>query len=343
MPCSKVQSPARRLLGLTVVVFSLLGLAQGTPASGDAAADRASCGGTHRPGERITCYVSFEADADFTSLSVQFNLHGEEKPRQHGTYSNLILRDATKISARTYAVSGVVPDCMPGTYVLSSIIARTSDDWQHYRNLDPLDLIIENDSPAPEPAKAPPSGSPEVTHTQPPEPNTFPRIRYIHPAPATQSPSADLVHLVRWIFNRPSPCGGTHDQGDKLACLIKFERHPQFTVVVLHFIRDEKRTDRRQSQRLIGFALGTEERKTRGKEDAYKVTATIPRCASGKYRGYVISAAGYSGGDSTKLFFKDYIEGTDYRTRIVLRVKDTSPRRFPTIQSVGNMQPVVKR
>ena len=79
-------------------------------------------------------------------MEVGFNLMKEDKPRQYGSFINLILRDSSKIDSRTCAVSGVVPDCVPGRYILAALSAGTDHDGQQYLNLGGQTITIENDS-----------------------------------------------------------------------------------------------------------------------------------------------------------------------------------------------------
>src|SRR5690242_11809792 len=101
-----------------VLVFS--NAAPVTRGASGAAKDKPdNCGGVHRPGDILTCYVTFEGNPKLTGLEVVFNLPREDKPRQHGSFISFVLRDTRKVGPHSYAASGVVPDCVPGTYILA--------------------------------------------------------------------------------------------------------------------------------------------------------------------------------------------------------------------------------
>jgi hypothetical protein len=297
------------------------------------------CGGTHKPGDTLTCYVTFEAQSDFTSLEVLFNLPSEDKPRQHGTFSSFVLGDTKKLGPQSYAVSGILPDCVPGTYILAAVFAHTANDSQQYMNLGRLSIVIENDSGDPrvveEMNNERDAGRqyPEIVQTPPPEPSVFPRITRIRTAPAdTPPPMIDLVHIVGHVFRRQDRCGGSHNQGDRLACRVSFKGTPQFTTVVLSFIR-EGEANQYESQLCRGFGLGAQQAAAR--RGTYQVTGPAVKCAPGRYRVSDVTAFGYSGFDTTKLYAKDYANGSDFKCGIVLELKDTAHLRFPAILAVS--------
>lgn len=306
------------------------------------------CGGVHRPGDVITCYVTFRAKSDFTSLQVQFNLPQEDKPRQHGSFINFILRDTKQIDARHYAVSGVLPDCVPGKYILAAVIAQTGNDWQQYLNLTGPSVVVENDSGDPSLIEAQTrrrelAGAnrfPKIIETSPPDPATFPPIMKIGPAANSSLEPEDLVSLIGRVFRKASTsdsCGGSHSPGEHLDCRVTFQRQPQFQTVALHFKRVEKVTSHSQNQQCIGIGLGTQGTAVRGGDGAYSLTGTILRCRPGRYRLLDVGAFGYSGTDIKKVYFKEYWNGSDFTSGIVLTIKDTGHRSFPAVMSVADV------
>ena len=82
----------------------------------------ANCGGVHRWGDELRCYVTFKRKSQFSKLSVNFNLPSKEfaqpNPEQQGAFIGFQLANARKIGRQTYEVSGVVSLCVPGIYVL---------------------------------------------------------------------------------------------------------------------------------------------------------------------------------------------------------------------------------
>src|SRR3954454_17703441 len=90
--------------------------------AGEPSVRSASCGGVHRPGDRITCYVRFAKTTNFKDLQVDFNLPREDRPRKRGIYKNFVLRETKKLGPRVYSVSGVINDCVPGTYNLAAVV-----------------------------------------------------------------------------------------------------------------------------------------------------------------------------------------------------------------------------
>jgi hypothetical protein len=307
----------------------------------------ARCSGAHRPGDLITCYITFEAKSNFSNLQVQFNLPREDEPRQHGSFINFILRDTQQIDDRTYMVSGLLPDCVPGTYILAAVIATSGRDWQQYINLAGPSIVVENDSGDPMAIEAQNKGRklsvdtriPEIVETPPPDPATFPAIVKIGPAKATSDhESGDLVSLVGKILGRsatPSSCGGSHKPGDNLDCRVTFQGQPEFQTVALHFTQFDGKLNHIRKQQCIGIGLGTQGKAVRGPDGAYSLTGIILRCGAGRYRLLDVGAFGYSGNDSNHLYFRNYVNGSDFKSDIVLTIKDTGGKTFPAIVSVA--------
>jgi hypothetical protein len=317
-------------------VLALTGasLAQRAPDLSKAVGDK--CGGTHRPGDRLTCYVSFAGKTHFTRLEVEFGLDRETTPRRYGTYLNFVLRDSKRIGNHTYAVSGVVLDCVPGTYTLRAVSAHIDEDWLQYGQLEPISVEIENDTPR-SPELDQKKGNLEIFDTPPPDPNMFPELKSIEPAPAP--PVEDLVQLISRIFHRPDSCGGRHRYGDRLVCYITFAGNPRFQTVSLDFLRTDKHTSRYQHQLCQGFGVGTVNQDVTAEHQTYKVTDRLTKCASGKYVVEGVGAFGFLSSNPNKVYFKEYRNGKAFSTKVVLKVKDTSQKKFPPIVAVGGEVP----
>jgi hypothetical protein len=320
------------------------------------------CGGVHRSGDLITCYVTFGGKTDFIGVQVMFYLPHEDKPRQHGIYLNFMLSDAKKVGPRVYAVSGMPGDCVPGTYVLAGVIARTAKDWQNYSNLAEVRIAVENDSGEPaaitdaKQGRLPPDEIsqsqtiphivvtpphivetiPHIIETPPPDPGVFPRISGIKSGTLTAPSTVDLASWFARLLHKPDSCGGKHKQGETVICRIQFQENPQFQTVGLGFMRDQPRATLYQSQQCRGFAVATIDPFAPLEAGLYEVKGPIPNCGSGKYKINSVTAFGYSKGDSKDLYAKNYINGTDFRSAIVLKLQDTVHSTFPAVIRVGN-------
>jgi len=299
------------------------------------------CGGVHRPGDLVTCYVTFAKSVDFIDLQVQFNLPNEDKPRQHGSYINFVLTDAHKAGPRTYAVSGVVGDCVPGTYVLSVVIARTAHDQQIYGNPGEVRIIVENDSAANASINkanetAGSAAIPQIVKTPPPDTSIFPHVTGIKPGPSTAAPIVDVATLLARLLHKPDSCGGKHKQGETVICRVQFAGNPKFQTVGLSLQREKPPASLYESQQCGGFSVTTGPHPVPLKPGLYEVKQKILNCASGKYKITFVTAFGYWDGDSTKLYVNNYRNGSDFRTAIVLKLKDITHSEFPAVVRVGS-------
>lgn len=302
------------------------------------------CGGVHRPGDRITCYVTFASSTDFTDLQVQFNVPDDQKPRAHGSYLNFILGDTKKINPQTYAVSGVVGNCVPGTYKLATVSARTRNDAQLYSNVGDLSIVIENDSgDAAANLKADQtrlkmlaSMVPHIIENPPPDATVFPKILWIRPAPAAAPPIVDLVTLFGRLLHKPDSCGGKRKQGETITCRIQCQGNPLFQTVGFSFHRYGTKATLYQSQECGGFSVATPQHAAPLAPGLYEVKGPIPRCSSDKYRITWVTAFGYSAGESTNLYVHNYRRGRDFSSSIVLHLQDTTRSEFPAVVKVAS-------
>ena len=90
------------------------------------------CDGGHKPGSKIACYVSFDGDSAFTSLYLSFYTP-EVSYEQSGLCSSFLFQDSERINRRTYRVTGVLPACANGGYVLSGMMAHTLAGMRSYQ------------------------------------------------------------------------------------------------------------------------------------------------------------------------------------------------------------------
>jgi hypothetical protein len=89
------------------------------------------CGGIHRPGDSLTCYLRFADDAELSGLSISFDTYQLEsavpysqRPRdQRGLCGGFLFDGYKKIDSRTYQVSGLLPECRSARYLLSEVTA----------------------------------------------------------------------------------------------------------------------------------------------------------------------------------------------------------------------------
>lgn len=96
------------------------------------------CEGGHTPGSKITCYVSFSGPSAFTSLYLSFATP-QVQSDQSGLCSSFMLQNSRKTNRRTYRVSGVLPPCAGGSYLLTDMVARTLTGMRSY--MEGVDFI----------------------------------------------------------------------------------------------------------------------------------------------------------------------------------------------------------
>jgi hypothetical protein len=91
------------------------------------------CEGGHKPGSKISCYVTFAGASSFTMLTSAF--YSRVVPEDEaGLCSSVVFRESRKISKHTYKITGMLPACASGKYVLSSLVAHTATDMRVYNN-----------------------------------------------------------------------------------------------------------------------------------------------------------------------------------------------------------------
>lgn len=89
------------------------------------------CGGNHKPGDTLTCYVTFDRPTKFASVKLAFSA-----PPGPVTTSGLckgpMLENSERIDSQTFRVTGIVPPCGSSTYALIAVLTETPD--RQYRN-----------------------------------------------------------------------------------------------------------------------------------------------------------------------------------------------------------------
>src|ERR1700686_3466699 len=94
-----------------------------------------NCSGKHREGDTLRCYVTFDGKVEFTHVEVVFNLPDNPAPGAPGSYINFVLRESTKVDDNTYEVSGILPNCVGGTYILAAVSAGLGEKgYRGYTN-----------------------------------------------------------------------------------------------------------------------------------------------------------------------------------------------------------------
>jgi hypothetical protein len=90
------------------------------------------CEGGHQPGSKVTCYVRFAGPSAFTTIYLSF--YTPHAPSdQSGLCGNFMLQNSKKIGRRTYKVTGVLPPCANGSYLLSNLVAYTLTGMRSYQ------------------------------------------------------------------------------------------------------------------------------------------------------------------------------------------------------------------
>ncbi len=309
--------------------------------------NQAFCGGTHNVGDVITCYVTFSSDTAFRDVQVSFNLPSVPDPRHHGTYIGFVLRETRQVSPRTYAVTGSVADCVPGTYVLVSVIATTrAGAWQQYMDLGSISIVIADDSPGlppvPQPSPTTPTADiPRIIQTPPPDSTLFPEVLSFRPAVKTPPPQ-DVVQFFSRLFGRRSDsCSGHHNQEDILRCRIYFAGNPRFRTVALSFhSAPSNSASANKSQQCLGFTAGSATQPAAPEPDgSYEVSRNIPKCRAGTYSLVSVVAFASLPGDPTNVYVHEYFNGRDFNSRLKLQLKDNFRHTFPAILSVTPTPP----
>jgi hypothetical protein len=111
-----------------------LAVDQNPSASQNQSSGRSACGGNHKPGETLTCYVVFEKEENSDSVQMAFSTPIGAIVRG-GLCNGFMLDKWRKVDSRTFEVSGVIPYCTSFTYVLTTVLVETnSRSYVQYQN-----------------------------------------------------------------------------------------------------------------------------------------------------------------------------------------------------------------
>jgi hypothetical protein len=328
----------------------------------------ANCGGVHRWGDDLRCYVTFKRKPQFSKLSVNFNLPSKEfaqpNPEQQGAFIGFQLANVRQIGRQTYEVSGVVSPCVPGIYVLSAISgivpAEQGQDSIHpfstsesvkgsriYSNGFGFEsgVAVRIIAPVAETVPMPPAAE------SAPKPNTQMQTGIVPYSSVVITPEveANLAFERERMspkvasINGDSPrspktasgqrqgrnCGGTHKPGDILNCYITFDRKTDFTSVDLLFSTPVGALI--QGGLCNGFFLtnvGSADGQT------FRVSGVMPWCTPAKY------VLAFASGENAKYQVWQYRNMSDFNSDITIELTNYKTQTlFPDITGVGSEPP----
>lgn len=283
----------------SAVVFAFLihGIAQAqtTNAPGVSERENGNCSGRHRQGDTLRCYVKFDGKVNFTHVEVVFNLPDNPPPGAPGSYINFVLRESTKVDENTYEVSGVLPDCVGGTYILAAVSASLGEKgYRGYTNgyqfYNKLTVEFLNEA-VPKPIE----GKDEAGINQGLA-IAGPSTTFVPDFEKAEKEADKEEAALRLKFGSPriwekrkGECGGLHEPGEELTCIVTFSGNPDMGGVFLNF---NLRTPVRESQK--GMCNGILLQKSERIDDqTYRVSGKLPLCASGRYTlAQVVEAGG---------------------------------------------------
>jgi hypothetical protein len=111
-----------------------LAVEQNPSAAQNQARGRNVCGGKHKPGEALTCYVVFEKEDDNESVQLDFGTPIGAIVRG-GLCNGFMLDKWRRVDSRTFEVSGVIPWCTSFSYVLTTVLVQShSSGYVQYQN-----------------------------------------------------------------------------------------------------------------------------------------------------------------------------------------------------------------
>jgi hypothetical protein len=295
------------------------------------------CAGTHYWGDQIRCYVTFRGEPDFTHVEVVFNLptdkFRQEDPAQPGKFINFVLRDSQKIDRDTYAVSGILSDSVPGIYILAAVSASSGRGYRLYTNGYAFwsAMAMRVKAPAarktlePGPLKQP-VPSVYVTNANP-ELGTD-RVTWAKPSAKTPLEISRNLNTTERRARSNRACGGIHKPGDTLICYVVFENADDSNSVQLDFGTPVGAIVR--GGLCNGFFLDKSER-----IDArtFRVSGSIPWCTSFKYVLTTVLVQSKSRGNV------QYQNGADFKSDVIVQLKNSNRTFFPGIKSVSPEQP----
>ena len=287
------------------------------------------CGGLHHPGDHLRCYVTFAANTDFTKVELVFNLPENPDPKARGKYINFVLRDTRKVDERTYEVSGELPECYSGTYILAAISAvagetgyRLYSNGYQFQSGQKVDFV--NDTPEPPkevlPEKLAVPATVGLSSVRGPYEEELAEMA----GEAEKRKTAVGVPSV--LEEKKNSCGGMHKPGDTMECLVSFSGEPKFYSVVLDFgLRTQMRGDQ------LGMCNGVVLQKSeRVDAHTFRVSGEVPACASGKYQVDDVVAS--------EMRWSAY-NGERVDGEIVMFLSNEDRETFPDVKSVRDKPP----
>lgn len=319
-----------RLTGLLMLCLVTCGMACAQKAKDEPQVEgreENGCSGLHHPGDHLRCYVTFAGKTEFTNVSLSFNLPENPDPKARGKYINFVLRDSRKIDERTYEVSGELPECYSGTYVLAAISAvagekgyRLYSNGYQFQSGQKVEFV--NDTPEP-PKELPMEKQAMPAMVTPSSIRSMPDEKELEREAAERKGRVG-VPAVR--EGKKNSCGGIHKPGDMMECLVSFSGEPKFHSVILNFgLRTQMRGD--QAGMCNGVLLQKSERVD---DRTFRVSGEVPWCASGKYQVNEVVA--------TEMRWSAF-NGERVDGEIVMYLRNEDPETFPDVKSVGEKGP----
>lgn len=244
---------------------------------------------------------------------------------------NFVLGESRRIGEGTYEVSGVLPECYTGKYVLAAISAGAEEKGYRlysngYQFHSQLSVDFVNDTPEPELKEEPKQelDGKQVLLARPVEGPMVPIDEEELEREAAARKAAVGVPAVGEGEKRS--CGGVHKPGEIMECLVSFSGEPKFRSVLLNFgLRTQMRGD--QGGMCNGVLLQNSERI---EAKTFRVSGVVPWCASGKYQvnDVVASEMRWSA------FNGERVDGN-----VVMYLRNEDSEQFPDVKSVQGKDP----
>jgi hypothetical protein len=319
------------------------------------------CGGVHRWGDELRCYVTFRGNPQFSKLVIQFNLPSKEfaqpNPEQQGAFIAFQLAKAHKISRHTYEVSGVVSRCVPGIYVLSVIdgvvAAEPGQDSMHpfstsesvkggrsYSNGFGFESSIAVRIMAPV-AEAVPKPKTQIeagialgtsnSQAISPEVDAELALERARLSPKVANINAEWPRVSEAGPRRRTGrnCEGTHKPGDILNCYITFDRQTDFTSVDLLFSTPVGAAV--PAGLCNGFFLKNVES---ADGQTFRISGVMPWCTPATY------VLAFVGAENAKEQVWQYRNMSDFNSDISIEIRNYKTQTlFPDVVEVGSEPP----
>jgi hypothetical protein len=335
--------PATLLLSfLAAAAFSANAVGSpGNPVTG-------KCQGTHGPGDRIVCYITFKGDPEFTALTLSFNAEAVQDPGELPI--SFVLDKSRKIAPGTYEVSDTLPFATSGRCYLFSIMAGRGPgvyrDYIYGREFfNRIAIHFSDQGLVDEPAHEPTFKLDEpkiVIPLQPIIPSPIvkrvaapatpinpvkPSGKLVEVGPPPRGPSPNLFPQFRSLRGRSMkrPCEAGHQPGSKVTCYVRFAGPSAFTTIYLSFSMQRVPSDQ---SGLCGAFMFRESKKI-GRR-TYRVTGVLPPCANGSYLLSNLVAFTLTG-------MRSYQEGIDFINKFpAVRLDNRNQTFFPDILAIGD-------